>query len=303
MKKIATISALIICMNIHLYAQLDPLSNQYFFNQAISNPAYTGIHDVTSFNLISRKQWVGFEGSPFTSILNVHTSIANNKVGLGALFIHDSYGINANNEFHLAYSYKIDLGNSILSFGLQTGISNVSSDYNKLNLEFTDPNFPTIRESFTKPNFGSGIFYMSEKMFLGFSVPKFLNIDIDNGTVNTSRYKRHFYVSGGYVFDQIFSVKVKPTFLYRLVDGTVSSMDINLNVLLNERIWVGTTVRNFGDAYGINSVLELNDSFRLGFSAEISSGSLTSSNFGTYEVMIAFDTGLLSYQAIGNRYF
>ncbi|SMG53429.1 type IX secretion system membrane protein, PorP/SprF family, partial [Marivirga sericea] len=90
-----------------LQAQLDPLYNQYFFNQAMINPAYTGVNDVFNATAISRLQWAGIEGAPTTNTLNVTTSAFNNKVGLGGTLIYDTYGINSNTEFNLAYSYKI----------------------------------------------------------------------------------------------------------------------------------------------------------------------------------------------------
>ena len=283
---------------LNAHAQLDAPTSQYFFNQAVFNPAYTGIYGVTSFNFQSRLQWVGIDGAPLTNILNAHTSFLNDKVGAGVLLINDRYGVNSNNEVHLTYSYKLDLKGTILSFGLQTGIVNFSYDYDKLNMEAPDPNFMPINESFTRPNFGAGIFVMDDNYFFGFSVPKFQNLIINNGTVNSVRYRRHFYISGGYLFDQIFAFKLKPSFVLRTVDGGFTSVDINVSALLNERIWVGVSMRDFGNAFGINGILEINERFRAGMSGEVSSGTFTGGNFGTYEIMLGMDIG-----AVGSRYF
>ena len=291
---------LILAMNLPLLAvaQLDVPSSQYYFNQTAFNPAYTGVHGVTSLNFNSRLQWVGIDGAPFTNTFNAHTSLLDDKLGAGLLFVNDSYGINSNNEIHLSYSYKIELQNAMVSMGLQTGIVSFRYDYNKLNTEVSDPSFIETGESFTKPNFGAGIFVMSETYYFGVSVPKFLNIVVENGNVSSTRYRRHFYVSGGYVFDQVFAFKLKPSFLFRTVDGGFTALDLSVSALFGERIWAGTSMRNLGDAFSLHSIIEVNESLRAGMSFEISSRTFSGANFGTYELMISYDLG-----SVGNRYF
>lgn len=281
-----------------LMAQLDVPTSQYLSNQATFNPAYTGIHGVTSFNLNSRLQWAGIEGAPLTNTFNVHTSLLNDKLGAGLLFVNDSYGINSNNEIHLSYSYKIELRNMLISMGLQTGMVSFRYDYAKLNTEFSDPTFIESGESFSKPNFGAGIFIQSDNYFLGFSVPKFMNIVVENGSVNSTRYRRHFYVTGGYLFDKSFAFKLKPSFLFRTVDGGYTALDLNLSALVNERVWVGTSLRNFGDALNLHSIIEVNEALRAGMSFEISSKTFSGANYGTYEIMVSYDFG-----SLGNRYW
>ena len=122
-------------------AQFDVPLSQYLSNQSTINPAYSGIHGVTSMNLNSRLQWAGFEGAPLTNILSVHTSFLNDKLGGGITVLNDRFGVNSNNEIHLSYSYKIQVDNILFSMGLQTGLVSYSYDYGKLNTEITDPNF------------------------------------------------------------------------------------------------------------------------------------------------------------------
>ena len=279
-------------------AQLDVPSSQYFFNQATFNPAYSGIHGTTSLNFNSRIQWAGVDGAPFTNILSAHTSLFEDKLGAGLLVVNDRYGVNNNNEVHLSYSYKIKMDEMTLSFGLQTGLVSYGYDYGKLNTEFSDPNFIESGESFTKPNFGAGVFLMSDEYYIGFSVPKFHNLVVENGGISSTRYRRHFYITGGHVFDQIFVFKIKPSFLFRSVDGGFNALDLNLSALLSERVWAGLSVRNFGDAFSINSIIEVNKNLRMGMSAEISSQTFSKANYGSYEIMVSYDFG-----SIGNRYF
>ena len=92
----------IILMPSVLMAQLDVPTSQYFSNQANFNPAYSGIHGVTSMTFNSRLQWAGVEGAPFTNIFNVHSSFLDDKLGGGLMVMNDKYGVNSNNEIQLS---------------------------------------------------------------------------------------------------------------------------------------------------------------------------------------------------------
>ena len=286
-----------------LQAQRDPLYSQYLFNQAIINPAYSGAHDVFSATLISRNQWLGLEGAPQTNTLNIHSSLVNNKIGAGLTFVNDQLGVNTNNEVSMAYAYKVQFRKSVLAFGLQAGITSFKYDYSQLDFEFiNDPSFQPVQESFSKTNFGTGVFYMSENYYLGLSAPRLGDVEVNDGVVTSTRYQRHIYVSGGYVFDQLFAVKLKPSFLVRMIDGETPSVDLNANLLLNEVLWVGIMVRNF-DTYGANAQLNVAGRFRFGYSFELPSNNLITSSFGTHEFMFGIDLAIFTKQGGKYRYF
>src|SRR6187402_1436303 len=103
------------------YSQEDPLYAQYINNPIVINPAYTGLTNNFNASVSYRKQWAGFEGNPTTLNASAHTSLADNKMGLGILFVQDKIGASKNTEAYATYAYRLDLGNSNLSFGLQAG--------------------------------------------------------------------------------------------------------------------------------------------------------------------------------------
>lgn len=284
-------------------AQQDPLYSQYLFNQAIINPAYSGIHNITSATLISRYQWMGLEGAPQTNTLNGHSSFFQDRIGLGVTFVNDQLGVNSNNELSLAYAYKVKFSNSVLAFGLQAGVTSFKYDYSRLEFEFmNDPAFEPSQDSFTKMNFGTGVFYTGKNYYLGASIPRMRDVQVDDGVINSNRYKRHVYLSGGYVFDQGLKVKFKPSFLVRMVDNQKASVDINASFLLNDELWIGAMTRNF-NSYGANIQLNFAGRFRLGYSFELPSNALISSTFGTHEFMVGIDLAIFRGQGGNYRYF
>jgi len=303
MNKNNILSILFIGISYFAFAQQDPLYSQNQFNQSMINPAYTGVNNVFNATVNARMQWVGLEGSPKTNILNVSTSLLNNKLGLGLIALDDRYGVNKNTEVQLLYAYRIDLLNDkSFSFGLQTGYFNYSYDYEFLTLEQNDQALVLADGNVSKFNVGAGVYYRTNQLYVGVSVPKMINTKVsENGATNTLQ-KRHFYISSGYVFDQLISVKVKPSVLIKIVEGQPISVDLNASVLLLETLWVGASIRNF-NALGINSQFEINDQIRLGYSFEYPINNLSSNSFGTHELMLSIDLALLNNHAVGRRYF
>lgn len=295
----------IICIGVSYlaFAQQDPLYSQNQFNQSMINPAYTGVNNVFNATAIARRQWVGLEGSPKTDILNVSTSLLNNKLGLGLIALDDRYGVNNNTEIQLLYAYRIDLLNGkSFSFGLQTGYFNYSYDYEHLTLEQSDQALTSADGNVSKFNIGAGVYYRTNQLYVGVSVPKMINTQVsENGATNTLQ-RRHFYISSGYVFDQLISIKIKPSVLLKIIEGQPISVDLNASVLLLETLWVGASVRNF-NALGINSQFEINDQVRLGYSFEFPLNKLSTNVYGTHELMVSLDLALLNNHALGRRYF
>ncbi|MEJ0033420.1 MAG: PorP/SprF family type IX secretion system membrane protein [Bacteroidota bacterium] len=161
--------SLILTATISAFSQQDPLYNLYLFNQAMINPAYNGTYNLTSVTAISRSQWTGIEGAPVTNMLNANTSFRNERLGAGMLVVDDRLGVNNNLEAQAAFSYKLKFKYSQLSFGLQGGIVNYKYNYDQLHLETVDQTLTQDHmPNFTKPTIGAGVFYRSEKYYVGF---------------------------------------------------------------------------------------------------------------------------------------
>jgi len=189
MKKRIIISAIILISAFTARAQYDPLYNQYVFNQMLINPAYAGAFDNASVTFMSRAQWLGIEGAPFTNSLTAHTSIFNNKGGAGIYILNDQFGVSNNTEVFATFSYKVDFGNSRLAAGVQGGYIQYNYNYADLRMEFVDdPSFIPLDENFARPNFGMGLLYYSEYYYVGVSIPRILNVEVNDGVSEALLY-------------------------------------------------------------------------------------------------------------------
>src|SRR5687768_17592146 len=173
MKKILTILASTL-LTFPLSAQQDPLYSQYMLNPLLINPSYAGLND--NFNAMAgyRMQWTGLEGQPQTLNASAHTSLANNKVGLGILFVNDRIGNISNTETNASIAYKLKLKKSTFSFGMRAGMQSYRTDFSELNIFNPDDNVFTGGEQGSQLNLGAGAILTSERFFIGLSVPRLL---------------------------------------------------------------------------------------------------------------------------------
>lgn len=286
-----------------LFGQQDPLYNLYSFNQYMINPAYAGVYNNFSANLVTRKQWANIDGSPLTNLFTATTSISD-QFGAGILIVNDRLGINNNTEAQASFSYKISKGGRTLALGVQGGIIDYRYDYDKLNLAFVDDEgLDMNNEGFSKGNFGAGAFYMTDKYYIGLSVPRILNAEVNDGVSNSTRYLPHYYLSGGYIFQPGASPSflLKPTFLLRYTEGETAA-DISINALFANTIWAGVILRNF-NGVAITTQVQVNRSFRLGYSFELPTNQLVQNNFGTHEVSLLVELNLFKDHFDIERYF
>lgn len=294
-----------ILLGSELYAQQDPIYSQYMQNPLVINPAYAGTYNMAAVNVMSRWQWLGMAGAPRTNVISGQTAFYENRLGAGVIVSNDRFGISNNTEVQGNFAYKLRLADNddhALSFGMQVGMVNYNFNYNDLKTKTDDdPNFLPGRKTSTEPNFGAGVFYRNEKMFAGISAPKILNSEFADGNTSIGQYRRHYFFTGGYLFDFI-NVQFKPSVLVKYVEGAPVSIDLNGSVLLKDKLWLGASLRNTNSIV-LMAQLQLNDNFRLGYSLDTPLNSVVKTSYGTHELMLNIDLKLLKSHDIGLRYF
>lgn len=284
-------------------AQQDAIASQYHLNPAMINPAYSGLYNSFMINANSRLQWMGLEGNPFSNFLTVTTSLVEKKVGGGILISQDNIGITASTEMAVMGAYRIEMNNATFSFGLQGGFVNVKQKFNDLTLRYQDdPDFPQTTQNSMKPNFGAGVAMMAERLFIGLSVPRLLDVKFEDGLSNSTLYKRHYYASGAFIRDLTPMMKLKPVALLRYVQGAPLSYDLGANVLWNHKFWFGAYTRNFTTQGALFQLL-VNQTIRLGYAIEVPTAKSIETRFITHEIVVGFDLSLFKDQDAFLRYF
>ncbi len=296
--------ALALCPLFHAaQAQQDPMYSQYMFNTLVFNPAYAGSADVFTTMLLSRNQWVGFEGAPATQTLSLHSPLPVPGLALGGSLIHDVTGPVTQSSAYLDVAYRIRTGpNTRLSFGLSGGVNFFQADLASLSTVESDPSNASISGK-VLPNFGFGLYWHSPRYYLGISAPKLLENTIgDDGLVVTAQEYRHYFLMGGYVFDLSRELKFKPSFMLRAVEGAPLSVDVNANFLLREKVWFGAMYR-LGNAFGLMAQYQFNEQLRIGYAYDMTTTRIGAYNAGTHELMLSYDFKFTKGMTISPRYF
>ena len=289
MKKIKLLLGILTLLSITtVFGQQDAQYTQYMYNMNVLNPAYAGSKGVTSIGLLGRSQWVGVDGAPQTVTLSMHSPIGK-AVGLGFSVIHDEIGPVKEDDVYADFSYTIftsDEGR--LAFGLKGGISFL--DVREVNqVEDGDPlNIPINQVS---PNFGAGIYYYTNRFYVGLSVPNFLetrHLEKKSGIVSTASEKMHYFLTSGLVFELSDNLKLKPSVMFKAASGAPLSVDISGNILFEEKFEVGLSYRIDDSISGMVG-LNVNDDLRIGYAYDHTITRFGDFNSGSHEVMLLFD--------------
>lgn len=286
-------------------AQQQVMYTQYMFNGIVLNPAYAGSHESMSLTAIARKQWTGMDGAPGTETFTAHTPLKNDRVGLGLIFSHDHIGVTHQYNVNIAYSYWIPVAGGKLAFGLQGGFSNYNNAFADLYVGAQgdiDPNFASNVNVFS-PTIGSGLYFYTDKLYLGFSSPQLITYQSHLGETAYTRQARHYFLTGGYVFDITPSLKYKPGFLLKMVEGAPAQFDINSHLLFREVLWTGVSYRSMESMSALLQV-QLTDQLRFGYSYDFPMGrTLSRVNSGSHELMLNYSFTFYKSGYVSPRYF
>lgn len=271
------------------FSQQDAQFSQYMYNTINVNPAYAGSRGVMSVFALHRTQWVGLDGAPVTNTASINTPLNNSNLGLGVSIINDKIGPTDENTISADLSYTVPTSETFkLSFGLKATANLFSLDPSKLNPVESDPSIRDYNNRFT-PNIGAGIYYHSDKAYVGFSIPNFIESDrYDDNEVAIFKEKINYYLIAGYVFDLSYNLKFKPAVLTKIVSGAPLQVDISGNFLINDKFTVGLAYR-WSAAVNAMVGFQVSDGLYIGYGYDLDTTRLGNYNAGSHEVFLRYD--------------
>ncbi len=282
--------------------QQDAQYTQYMYNTVSVNPAYAGSRGVLSIMGLHRSQWVGLDGAPRTQTLTLNTPIGSSeRMGLGLSIVNDEIGPTDETYFDIDFSYTIPTSEQgKLSFGLKAGGHLLNVDFQRLSqFNNNDALFENNIDNKFSPNVGIGVYYHTDRSYIGISAPNLLETDHfdESTTSNTStavsflaEERINYYLIAGHVFNLSDDVKFKPAILSKLVFGAPLQVDVSANFLLYDRLTLGAAYR-WSAAVSAMVGFQVSDSMMIGFAYDKETTELgqTQFNDGSYEVMLRFE--------------
>ena len=286
------------------FAQQDAQYTQYMYNTININPAYAGSRGVMSVFGLHRTQWVGLDGAPTTNTFSFNTPISNSNLGVGFSLVNDRIGPTSDNTISADISYTIPMNEVYkLSFGVKASGNIFNLDTDKLDpAQANDPNLQNFNNEFS-PNFGAGVYLHSDKLYLGLSVPNFLqDSKYNDNEVAVFQERMNFYFIGGYVFDVSPSIKFKPAFLTKMVTGSPLQVDASANFLFFDKFMLGGAYR-WDAAVSALAGFQVTDGLFIGYSYDMETTNLRRYNSGSHEVFLRFELFNKVSKMVSPRFF
>jgi type IX secretion system PorP/SprF family membrane protein len=286
------------------FAQQDAQFTQYMYNTININPAYAGSRGAMSIFGLHRTQWVGLDGAPTTNAFSINTPINNSNLGIGLSVVSDKIGPTKDNTLSADVSYTIPTSETYkLSFGIKASANMFNLDTSMLNpADANDPNLQNFNNEIS-PNFGAGVYFHSDKLYLGVSVPNFLqDSKYNDNAVAVFQERMNFYFIGGYVFDISQSVKFKPAVLTKMVTGAPLQVDASANFLLFDKLTLGAAYR-WDAAVSAMAGFQITDGLFIGYSYDMETTQLKNYNSGSHEVFLRFELFNRVSKLVSPRFF
>jgi len=265
-KTILFISLFTLCFGISK-AQQVPQFSQNMFNKLANNPGFAGSSDAINASVLHRSQWMGFEGAPTTFNVAVDAPFEVLHGGLGLNIVSDAIGEYSNLGLQLSYAYRTDLGDGQLGIGVSAGM--FQSGLNGGNLipaDLGDISIPTGEISGSAMDFGGGVYYNTQDVYIGLSSLHITepSIEKDGDILNLSR---HYFLIAGYYHEINPMLSLNPS-IYLKSDGTTSQLDINTNILYNNKIWGGVSYR-LDEGIVLLTGMNINDDLKFGLAYDV----------------------------------
>ena len=285
------------------FAQQDAQFTQYMYNTININPAYAGSRGALSIFALHRTQWVGLDGAPVTNAASVNTPLNESNLGLGVSIINDKIGPTTENTISADLSYTVPTSETFkLSFGIKATANFFNLDVNRLNPVDDDPSLHDFNNKFT-PNIGAGVYLHSDKAYLGFSVPNFIESNrYDDNEVAIFKENINYYLIAGYVFDVNEYIKFKPTLLTKVVGGAPLQVDVSGNLMFNDKFVVGIAYR-WSAALSVMVGFQVSDGMYIGYGYDHETTKLNNYNSGSHEIFLRYEIFKNNGKIITPRFF
>jgi type IX secretion system PorP/SprF family membrane protein len=292
MKKLLIITIGLLSLT-NVSAQQLSMFSQYYWNDYVINPAFTGIKNSSRVQLGYRNQWSGFQGAPKTYTVGGHTGFERQKMGIGGMFfVDDQGGAIRQNGFMLNYSYQLKLNqNSGLSFGV-SGILNQYS-FNGSGISNINPD-ATLQTNVTQlaPDMNFGIVYhLNNKLFIGLAANQLVQSRLgkfNNNLLNISENQliRHYNLSASYLTKINDKMDLEPYALLRTTFIKAPQAEFGGKITYKDLVFGGLSYRTNESVIGMAGIYYQN--FMLAYSYDFTLSAIRSYSSGSHELLLAY---------------
>ncbi|MBI1286871.1 MAG: type IX secretion system membrane protein PorP/SprF [Flavobacteriales bacterium] len=292
MKKTFTVvaSLALLFIGTTVFAQQDPQLTMNMFNRLYANAGYAGSNNGICANALHRQQWVGFNGRPITTLINVDGTVKVLHGGVGISILSDKLGAQYSGGVKLSYAYRHTLGPGTIGVGVDVGFLYNTLDGSQLDpIQEGDPNIVNSKSSGIAPDLGVGVYYHTDNLYAGISANHLIGptIKFEQGsTLSKYTVARHYYAMAGYTWHLPNPDWALNPSIFLKTDAASVQFDINVRALWRNMVWAGVSYR-IDDAVGVMAGVQIKQ-FRVGYSYDITTSGLNKYSSGSHEIMLGY---------------
>ncbi|MFN8776733.1 MAG: PorP/SprF family type IX secretion system membrane protein [Flavobacteriales bacterium] len=296
-----------------LLGQQDAMNAQYIMNKLFINPAYAGYKEQPTFVAVHRSQWVGFEGAPVTTMVSFDTPLKEDEFAAGGTMMFDKVGPQTRYAFTADFAYRTRLTNrATLCFGAKATAEIYQANLTDLSLtsDFTggiDDSFLNNTRGVFLPNIGFGAYYHKRDHYVGLSVPRVIRNKLEKpGTAEfellAGRQEPSLIITAGKIWKVNKQVQVQPNVVIRSIWGAPMSIGAFFNVIMMKQFTAGV-YSHIGENAGALFQWQVNKQIRVGYSFDVATNQLISTNFGSHELVASYMIPTRKKKIVYPRYF
>lgn len=275
-------------------------------NRMVYNPAWAGDRDIPGFSLLSRQQWVSWEGSPSANLLSFHTRLPDKNVGLGISLEYERMGPVQYTGMKGMYSYSLSVGQkSTLNLGLQGEFRLLQVRIAHLQLvDQGDPLYTDDPGMKFQPNVGIGAAFVRGNFRAGISMPRLLKSALTPHEGETSQWsssRQVLYTDLGWHQAINENISLDPSLLLAFSAGRSPLIELSSMVHFGEKISLGAMYRFDQTLGGMVRYRHMNK-YIFGYSYDLSLGKLLN-NVGTHELFLGYNLPFNSIKTLSPRKF
>ena len=283
---------------VNVLAQQDPQFSQNMFNKLANNPGFAGSRGNVSTSVLHRSQYIGFgdEGGSAISTQNfsIDAEIPFLNGGVGLNIVKDEIAQFSNLGLQASYAYRTELGLGQIGMGMSVGMFQSGLDGGGLNPATSgDVAIPTGNVQGSKLDLGAGVYFNTQDMYIGISSAHMTEPIVDWSDGKQYPLTRHYFLISGYIHSLTSTLLLHPS-IYLKSDGATSQLDINTNLIYNNKMWGGVSYR-IDEGLILLAGLEINKSFKLGAAYDFT---LVNPLTNSFELMLAYDFKIKTDKAI-----
>ena len=143
------------------------------------------------------------------------------------------------------------------------------------------------------PNIGFGMFWYSDKSYVGLSIPNLLetrhiNKDLNSSVSSISKERLHYHLTAGHVFNISQDILFKPAVLTKIVSGSPLLLDVSANFQIYDKFTIGASYRMVA-AVSFLGGFQINRNWLLGYAYDFDTHNLSTYNSGSHEVFLRYE--------------